>query len=576
VDKFVELLRDMMGMSNKALADPRSSVTDKLMRMLYILQWEKRTGAAMRLDIRKPLMELYWKIIAPFEAPIAACGSTSTALEIAKDIKKALETTPPPPPPKPEPKPAAKASKAKPEPKDDSEPEDGEPESGEPESGDPGDGEPGDGFAPENDDQDGESKDEPESKDDETTDTDKEEGAKDGGDSDADGAGDDADSAGEPRDEDDTEAEGEPESEDGAEGEEDAEGSASVGSEDVGDGTDEPSDDEEDEPLSDDARKLMEEAVKEVEDGTACEDGALMEESRDEVNRYVETNKILRVDPSCRDIIGRPDVPARAWEPEIAEYERLGRQWTGAIATKLRALLVSERCPRTVRNLETGKLDTAKLHRVAQGNLSVFKRRLESVYEDSAVALVVDHSGSMGHGRSERSKAQVAQSLVCSLANDMDRLRVPFEVIGFQSEGDIGYDGVRTAPAVIEIMKSFEEPYKAARRFFAWPDGPKGNDELPIFQYAARRLWQRRETKKVMLIFSDGEVSFGSYEINSLTREACKEYLALLTRTGYKVFGFGILDTAIGYYCPNWIHINRLDPAFFATEVYGAMQKALL
>jgi cobalamin biosynthesis protein CobT len=268
------------------------------------------------------------------------------------------------------------------------------------------------------------------------------------------------------------------------------------------------------------------------------------------------------------------------WEEEVAMYEKQGMAWTGAMATRMKMLLISEQCPRTIANLDRGKIDVRKLTRLSTGGKNIFKRKLPSVYEDSAVALIVDHSGSMGTGGDRSSKAYIAHSLVCSMALTLESLRVPFEVIGLRSEtdGNCGGPGVRTAPAVIEQMKLFEEPYRLARQYFVWGTGPSENNELPIFQYAAKRLWGRRETKKIMMIFSDGQVAFGHGDLNKLTEVACKELIdRLIDKAGYKVFGFGIEDTSIGRYCRHWMHVDNVcsNPAGFGTKLYAAMQKAL-
>lgn len=269
------------------------------------------------------------------------------------------------------------------------------------------------------------------------------------------------------------------------------------------------------------------------------------------------------------------------WETEVSRFEQEGREITGYVGAKLRTLFISERAPYWQTNLETGKLDTRKLSKIITcGSSAVFRRRVQGIREDSAVSLIVDHSGSMG-GPSPHdlmyNKAEIASALVCAIAEQLENLRIAFEVIGYQAytdEGDDDHPGMRTKPVVIELIKTWEESYRRVRQNFAWPSGPGENNELPVIQFAARRLWERKETKKIMMIFSDGVVAFGDGLLQKLTIQACKEYVARMERAGIKVVGFGILDDSIKQYCSRTISVNNLK--MLAGSFYKELQQILV
>jgi len=246
---------------------------------------------------------------------------------------------------------------------------------------------------------------------------------------------------------------------------------------------------------------------------------------------------------------------------------------TGYTGTKLKVLLISQRAPRLRRNLRSGKLDCRNLWKTKLGSLDVMKKKTPSCLKDSAVSLVVDHSGSM-----DGEPGRITHSLLCTLSHDMDQMRTPFEAMGFTNSGctnqDLGSLGIRSDPVTINMMKTFSESYRLVRHRFVWPENTWGTAELPAIMFATRRLLERRETKKVLFFMSDGGTNSGNFELNEAMRLATKDYFLRMRRAGIKVVPIGIQDDDVLFYDPEAIILNDLDT--FASEFYGNLTKLLL
>jgi cobalamin biosynthesis protein CobT len=319
--------------------------------------------------------------------------------------------------------------------------------------------------------------------------------------------------------------------------------------------------------LSKEARKALEQARKEIEAGKTNTEGVFEQVAKD-INQWAETNHLYRdVRNLQEDIVHQPKIPG--WETEVARHEAKGREMTGYIGRKMKVLFISEKAPTWQHNLRSGKLDPRKLHKLSRGSLDVCKRKGESVYEDSAVYLVIDNSSSMN------SKSPIAQGLLTSMASDLDKLRIPFGAVGFTSTSEYAYgDGVRRNPCTLNLMKDFDDPYRRVRHRFVWPSNTKVTAEFPAIRFAAMRLAMRRETKRVLFVLTDGQTCTGDQVLNGAMRKAMAEYFKRLLKAGMKVVGVGIESNSLKDYIPDFIECNNLST--FAVEFYAKLTKLIL
>jgi len=322
-------------------------------------------------------------------------------------------------------------------------------------------------------------------------------------------------------------------------------------------------------PLSKEAKEALKEVQDSIKDGTA-DTQTIGDQIKTAVNIYADTHKVYREKAGLKDNI-RP----AGYGVGQKDYLEAGQKLTGYTGTRLRTLLISERAPHWVSNCQTGRLDTRKLWKVRNGSTEVFRRKTEAVYEDAAVSMVIDNTGSMDERNGNTTKVQVAMSLVNVLAYELDKLRVPFEAVNFTNSSSVNnMEGIRDVPVNINILKSFEEPFRRAMNRFGNPCPSGGTIEFPAIVYGARRLAMRKETKKVLFLITDGGTASGNGIMDAAMRTAMKEFLARIQKAGMKVVGIGLFDKALQDYCPDFMHVT--DLAKFPSEFYSKLTKILL
>jgi len=283
----------------------------------------------------------------------------------------------------------------------------------------------------------------------------------------------------------------------------------------------------------------------------------------EDVERQANINKIYREDNNLKDVICRQ----KGDENRVRLFESNGRKMIGQNSSKLKRLFISMRAPKNTRMQRSGRLD---LKRIWNDDTDViFQKRQPGMKENTAVSLVIDNSTSMIGKR-----CFIASSLLTILAKELERIRIPFECMGFTTEFSNSSakpddKGVRHTPIRINLMKTFEEPYRKVRKFFDWPKHTRGTIEFPCVKMAGDRLSHRPETKKVLFILSDGCSGGGD-----LMMDAMIKYLNKLRYSGIKVVGFGIEDHHILNYIEDAIIIS--DASRLGNSFFKKLQKILL
>ena len=230
-----------------------------------------------------------------------------------------------------------------------------------------------------------------------------------------------------------------------------------------------------------------------------------------------------------------------------------------AFVSRMRQLLQVKAAKHYVHGYKDGKIAASRAWRVGlppidggDWNARVFKRRTaETDLLDTAIIILGDGSGSM----SGEKFATMAKG--CALCNEAfgNVLHVPLSIAAFSSSGDI---------PVIGIMKGFNERVSAdvmSERFADFLIHMSGNNDADTLQWAYRRILERPEKRKVIIVLSDGSPADGLgdpyYALEQVTKEILREGRVDL-------YGIGILDDNVKHFYPKSkviYHIGELEHA---------------
>ena len=253
------------------------------------------------------------------------------------------------------------------------------------------------------------------------------------------------------------------------------------------------------------------------------------------------------------------------------------RKLEAALVTKTR----SEWTP-----ARTGRLDVRRRGvGIMRGDDKIFRRLEEADAIDTAVQLLIDCSGSMSG-----SKMRMAGDVSIALSIALDGAGIPFECIGFWSDypyedaawgeaweqtrdarGYARYDTLR-----VPVFKGFEHalrqrfPHMGSIEDYARSDNP----DADALRFVLPRLLARPESRKVMMVLSDGSPCYAtgwSYsQVNADTRRAVAE----VANAGVDIVGIGILDSSVKSFYPNHVVVHDLDD--LSKTVLDRLAKLLL
>ncbi|QUS35590.1 cobaltochelatase subunit CobT [Falsirhodobacter algicola] len=233
-------------------------------------------------------------------------------------------------------------------------------------------------------------------------------------------------------------------------------------------------------------------------------------------------------DPNYAAFTTRFDEEIRAEDlAEPAELERLRayldqqlEPLKGAVsrlANKLQRRLQAQQSRAWEFDLEEGILDAGRLARVVANPTTPlsFKIEHDTEFRDTCVTLLLDNSGSM-RGR------PISIAAICAdvLARTLERCQVKVEILGFttrawkggQSRESWLAEGRKPQPGRLNdlrhiIYKGGDTPWRRARPNLGlmMKEGLlKENIDGEALEWAHRRLTARAETRKILMVISDG------------------------------------------------------------------------
>lgn len=231
----------------------------------------------------------------------------------------------------------------------------------------------------------------------------------------------------------------------------------------------------------------------------------------------------------------------------------------------------------------SGRLHSSALARLTAFNDDrAFRRKHVNNTKDVAVSLLVDCSGSM-NGMKIRTAAFAAYGL----SSVLDRMNINHEVLGFttlkaiqkearEEETRLGVRYARQQSLYIPVLKSYGERLstESKKRFAALPDVYWLNENVDgeSVQVAATRLMQRRESRKILIVLSDGQPACPG-DFLALQRHL-KKVVKDVERQGVDVLGLGIMSDAPKHFYPKYTLLNNLSD--LPTTVIGEIKRLLM
>jgi cobaltochelatase CobT len=255
------------------------------------------------------------------------------------------------------------------------------------------------------------------------------------------------------------------------------------------------------------------------------------------------------------------------------------------LANRLQRLLLAQQNRAWEFDLEEGLLDPARLSRVVVDPLHPlsFKREKDTDFRDTVVTLLLDNSGSM-RGR----PITVAATCADILARTLERCGVKVEILGFttrawkggQSRESWLAQGKPANPGRLNdlrhiVYKAADSPWRRARKNLGlmMREGLlKENIDGEALDWAHKRLLARTETRKILMMISDGApVDDSTLSVNPgnyLERHLRWVIEDIETRSPVELIAIGIGHDVTRYY-------RRAVTIVDAEELGGVMTEKL-
>jgi len=251
-----------------------------------------------------------------------------------------------------------------------------------------------------------------------------------------------------------------------------------------------------------------------------------------------------------------------AYQNQLAQVSVAVSAMTRALEQSLRSMSKCRKNP----YMRQGKIDRRRLVAIAKGlSKEVFYKTRDGITLDAAVAIVIDESYSMENYYSVR-------LLAMAIGEALNAIGIPFEITGTTTAcmGGTGcppLDGfTRTNPIVYKHYKLFNEQWTNVRHRIVHTGRHKHNIDGEAVEYAAFRLAQRRERRKVIFSLSDGE-PFSGHGNNMEMCVNLKRVCDRVRKQGIGVFGFGLCtEDPKAYYGDKWFvyleNVTKMGPEF--------------
>jgi len=293
-----------------------------------------------------------------------------------------------------------------------------------------------------------------------------------------------------------------------------------------------------------------------------------MKREIDELKKQNSGKGYIVMNPSGDKFVKRRDIS------DMVLTKRMGKEWyvasksavsatVGTVRRKLERVVTAMSRTHWENAKRNGRLDVRRnVSKIVNLKSNVFRNKVEEININTAITILIDMSYSMrSYG-----KDAMSQQITIAVAEALAPVGVPLEVLGHHTDcafsDKITWEDEiygRVDNIVMWQFKDFEDGMSACR-------GSMGtiarrtsgaNADGDAIMWAAQRLYERPEEKKVLFVLSDGQPAYYSQtrDVDQYTRDAVEWCLF----RGIEVMGLGILDDSVKQYYPKYVTVHDLE-----------------
>jgi cobaltochelatase CobT len=248
----------------------------------------------------------------------------------------------------------------------------------------------------------------------------------------------------------------------------------------------------------------------------------------------------------------------------------------GRLVLRLQRRLLARQMRNWSFDLDDGLVDASRLDRVVvdPGFGSIYKQEEETEFRDTVVSILIDNSGSMRGKPIEL--ACVAADLISAA---LERCGISCEILGFTTLGWSGGQSARDWAAAGRprnpgrlndtlhiVYKAADQPVRRSRLAVCGMLNPsilKENIDGEALLWASRRLLSRQESRKVLIVISDGapadQATLEENEDKSILDRNLRDVILEIENSGcIDLAALGVKHDVSGYY-RNHVYIENLE-----------------
>lgn len=245
------------------------------------------------------------------------------------------------------------------------------------------------------------------------------------------------------------------------------------------------------------------------------------------------------------------------------------RGMVSVMKRKMSRSLLSSNVSRWESDKTRGKINPRAIFRVSLGTSKrVFRQKVEAEDFDTAIQIMVDHSGSMSGD-----KLEIAAKTAIIIGEIANQLSIPFSVMGFSTGNGTSASTrySKASPAEqkayarwgdqwIGVYKEFDESWAHhSHKLINMVKNQRHNTyDGESLRFAAQRLLGRKEKRKILFWLNDGEPCPNGVDNDKAHTEYAK-LCAQEVERHVELLAVGICTDAVKQFYSNYIVVNSIN-----------------